>query len=105
MLGVLFLAACNQDGLPPAARYATLQGTVRDATTGAPIAGALVIVDGVLTVVTDDRGTFTIPQIPPGEVDYVVQARGHAVSEGSVQAEPGGDATIQVALSPDNKRN
>ncbi len=65
------LAGCD-DSLPPGGTYQAVSGTVVDAATNSPIAGATVTVDTVLTAVTDANGKFTFAKVPVGEVDYVV---------------------------------
>jgi len=93
----LGLAACD-DGLPPASQYSSFKGTVVDAITHAPIAGATVIVDTVLTTTTDANGTFTVPKVPSGIVDYVVSAKGYADLSASGNAEPGKPLEINVTM-------
>jgi hypothetical protein len=97
-LAVFALSACDNDDLPPAAGYAPVSGTITDAATNQPIAGATVIVDTVLTVTTDDKGNFTIAKVPSGIVDYVVQAKGYADFSASGNVEPGKTFQITVAM-------
>ncbi len=70
---VALLVGCG-GGLPPAGNYATLTGSVTDAATGAPIAGAVVTVLTVLTAVTTATGTYTIANIPTGQLDGSISA-------------------------------
>jgi Carboxypeptidase regulatory-like domain len=93
----LGLAACN-DGLPPAAQYSSFTGTVVDAVTHAPIAGATVVVDTVLTTTTDANGSFTVPKVPSGIVDYVVSANGYADVSLTGNAEPGKPLAVSVTM-------
>ena len=76
ILGVVFavaaLAGCNDSALPPGGTYQSVSGVVVDAATHAPIAGATVTVDTVLSTTTDSAGKFTFNKVPVGEVDYVV---------------------------------
>lgn len=52
----------------------TASGIVKDTASGAPLAGANIIVDGTtLSTVTDDAGKFVITNIPPG--DYTIEAQ------------------------------
>ena len=81
-----------------------LVGTVRDAATGAPLPGVVVTVrapevDGELVAVTDETGTFRVPQLPPG-----VYALGFAkerfvpLERGDVQLRLGRTVRIDVRL-------
>lgn len=73
--GVFCMAAfagCDNSALPPGGTYQSMSGIVVDAATNAPIAGATVTVDTVLSATTDSKGAFHFDRIPVGEVDYVV---------------------------------
>ena len=94
----LLLTACDNGDLPPATQFTPLHGTVVDSVTNKPIAGATVIVDTVLTTVTDANGTFTIAKVPSGIVDYVVKATGYADIDASVNVEPGKKYELNVAM-------
>ncbi len=98
VLAAMALAGCNNDSLPPAAGFATLQGTVLDRATNKPIAGALVTVDTVLTTTTDDAGTFKIENVPSGIVDFTVEAKGYVLSQSTTNAEPGKAAVVSLTL-------
>ncbi len=70
----LALAACGGPGVPQAQQYATVSGTVVDAATNAPIAGATVTVDTVNTATTGTNGAFSIGNLPNGPVEYAASA-------------------------------
>ena len=64
----------------------TLVGTVTDAATAKPVAGALVIatspsLQGEQTAVTDARGHFTFTLLPPGRYKLVAQVMGYLPAE------------------------
>ena len=99
-VAVLALGACDNGDLPPAAGFAPFSGTITDAATHQPIAGATVVVDTVLTATTDATGSFTIAKVPSGIVDYVVHAKGYSDVVASGNAEPGKTFTITVAMQP-----
>ena len=107
--GIAFLAiaailgGCNNGELPPGASYASLSGTVIDAATNQPIAGAIVTIDTVLTVTSDSAGHFTVAKIPTGDFDYSVQAPGYATMSSSGSATPGKPIAIVVRLSAQQK--
>jgi hypothetical protein len=94
------LTACNDGDLPPAGKYATLQGIVLDAVTNQPIADAVITVDTVLTATTDNKGAFTIAQVPSGIVDYVIKAKGYRDVSASANAEPGKTFQLNVSMRP-----
>jgi hypothetical protein len=96
---VLFgVQACNADSLPPAAGFATVTGVVVDATTNAPVAGAIVTIDTVLTATTDASGRFTIEKVPSGIADYGVQAKGYQPLAATTNVEPGKPFQLNVTL-------
>lgn len=99
-LAVFALSACDNGDLPPAAGYAPVSGTVIDAATQKPIAGATIIVDTVLTITTDDKGSFSFDKVPSGIIDYVVKAPGYADVVASGNVEPGKTFQITVAMQP-----
>ncbi len=91
--------ACNNDALPPAAGYTTVSGTVLDTATNAPVSGAVVTIDTVLTATTDASGHYSIDKVPSGIVDYSVQAKGYASLNASTNAEPGKPFTLNLTLA------
>jgi hypothetical protein len=92
-------AGCNSDALPPAAGYASVTGTVVDAVTNAPIAGAAVTIDTVLTATSDASGKFTIEKVPSGVADYAVTATGYKTLTSSTTIEPGKPFTLNLTLA------
>jgi hypothetical protein len=97
------LAACNTDSLPPAAGFTTVSGTVVNAASKTPIAGAVVTIDTVLTATTDAGGKFKIEKVPSGIVDYTVQAKGYKLLSSTAQVEPAKPYELDlnlVAASP-----
>lgn len=76
VLGAVFalaaLVGCNDSALPPGGTYQSISGVVVDAATNAPVVGATVTVDTVLTATTDASGKFSFSKVPVGEVDYAV---------------------------------
>ncbi len=66
----------------------TLIGVVTDASTGKPVAGALIVarspnLQGEQTVVTDNNGNYRITLLPPGEYTLAVQLEGYKPAERS----------------------
>jgi|SRR5579872_3653140 len=94
------LIACGSNSIPPTVNYATLTFTVTDAATGAPIAGATVIVNTVLSATTNSSGVASIYPVPPGAYDYTVSAPGYQTVNGppNATAPPGTTQPVAVAL-------
>lgn len=105
LLGALFaltaLVACNDSALPPGGTYQSFSGVVLDAATNAPVAGAVVTVDTVLTQTTGADGKFTFAQVPVGEVDYEVRVpeSSYKVDRSSAHLTPDKPLSVTVALS------
>jgi len=99
LLAAIVLAACNTDALPPAAGFTTISGTVVDAGSKTPVAGAVVTIDTVLTATTDASGKFTVEKVPSGIVDYTVQAKGYKVLSSSAQVEPSKPYELDLSLA------
>lgn len=98
VLGAIALAACDNGSLPPGGTYQSFTGAVTDAATGRPVAGATVTVDTVLTQTTDSSGKFSFAQVPVGEVDYRIAAKGYAATASQTTVAPDKPAVITVSL-------
>ncbi|MGC1380736.1 MAG: carboxypeptidase-like regulatory domain-containing protein [Candidatus Baltobacteraceae bacterium] len=96
---LLGTAGCNSDALPPASGFATVSGTVVDATTNGPVAGAVVTIDAILTATTDAAGKFTIDKVPSGIADYAVEATGYQPLAASTNVEPGKPFQLDLTLA------
>ena len=92
-------AGCNDDSLPPAAGFASVSGVVLDSATNAPIAGAVVTIDTVLTATTDASGKFSIDKVPSGIADYIVQAKGYQQLASTADVEPGKPFALNLTLA------
>ena len=68
-------AAIAQDP-PAAARKASISGVVRYAGWAAPVPLATVSTEGAEPVLTDSRGRYTIPDLPPGRYQLEVEKNG-----------------------------
>jgi hypothetical protein len=99
----LGLQGCDSDALPPASGFASVTGTVVDATTNAPVSGAVVVIDTVLTATTDSTGHFSIDKVPSGIADYNVQATGYAPLTSSATIEPSKPFTLNLTMSTQTK--
>jgi hypothetical protein len=98
---LMLLAApgCNADQLPPASGFASVTGIVVDATSNAPVAGATVTIDTVLTATTDAAGKFSIDKVPSGIADYSVQANGYQTLTSTTNVEPGKPFQLNLTLA------
>jgi hypothetical protein len=92
-------SGCNADQLPPPAGYASVSGVIVDGTTNAPIAGAVVTIDTVLTATTDASGKFSIDKVPSGITDYAVQATGYQPLTATTNVEPGKPFQLNLTLA------
>src|SRR5215469_15923029 len=103
LLGVCFaLAACQGPVVPPAEQYATITGTVTDATSNTPIAGVTIAVNVVNTVVTKADGKFSIGNLPNGPYDVqVTPPSGYTCANcpSGGNLSPGQTLTVNVTLS------
>jgi hypothetical protein len=96
---VLGTAGCNNDSLPPASGFGSVNGVVVDAATNAPVAGAQITIDTILTATTDSAGKFSIDRVPSGIADYNVAAKGYQTVAASANVEPGKAFTLNVTLA------
>ncbi|MBV9403170.1 MAG: carboxypeptidase regulatory-like domain-containing protein [Candidatus Eremiobacteraeota bacterium] len=95
----VFLAGCNDDQLPPTAKYAVVKGVVVDAATSSPIANATVTVDSAIVTHTGSDGSFSVSNVPSGSVDYAVVADGYRNFNDTITVEPSATASVTVKLS------
>lgn len=79
--------------------YGTLTGTVLDAITRAPIAGATVMLSNNLIRTTDLNGNFSYAIVLNGTYTLTVSALGYSAQSQQVTIRPGKTTTVQVALS------
>ncbi len=98
---VIPLAGCGL-GLPPVGDYATVYGQVTDSTTGSPVAGASVLINGVLAATTDASGNFKLSPVPTGAWSYTVTASKYknAGSTSPPPLTPGEQRNFPVRLTP-----
>ena len=75
----LFLLLLLTAALPGLAQQAGISGTVIDATTGNPVAGAAVMLnDQGVVVITGPAGDFSISNVNPGSDVITVAAYGYS---------------------------
>jgi hypothetical protein len=97
-----FLGGCSSP-IPPPGNYATISGTVVDASTGKGISDTVVVVNAVQYATTDSDGRFRITNVPTGLFDYgVSQVPPGYVSptpvDNAAPLQPGEQRSISIAL-------
>ena len=84
---------------PAAAQTRTITGIITDAGTGQPLEGARVSVRGTtLTTTTSVGGTFTLGNVPPGNVVIAIRRIGHNYVDLPLAA---GETQLHAALTRD----
>jgi len=78
----------------------TVAGTVTDADTGEPVAGARVRAAGNVIGDTAEDGTYELSGVPSGIVVVTAKKPGYSDAEGIAELETGGTATIDLELAP-----
>ncbi len=100
-LAALTAAAAPADAQNRAPARVTVTGTVTDAVSGAPVAGASVTFSRSReTVWTDDRGRFMLPKVDVGDDWLMVQQLGYRDGLLSIRV-AGNMEPLAVALEPD----
>src|SRR6266851_1311350 len=79
----------------------TITGTVTDAGTAAPLAGATVSYSGGSTT-TNSSGGYTLANVTEGSYSVTASAIGYAAQSRTVTVGPGATATQNFALTPPN---
>jgi len=96
---LLATTGCNDDSLPPASGFASVSGVIVDGKTNAPIAGAVVTIDTILTATTDAAGKYSIARVPSGIADYGVEAKGYQSLTSTANIEPGKPFALNLTLA------
>jgi len=73
---LLLVAAAVAQDPPRTARKASISGVVRYAGSSWPVDKATVVVEGAEPVITDNRGRYTLSDLPPGEYHVEVEKNG-----------------------------
>lgn len=112
LLGVALLlvvpstsVTAQQGSTPPdTARAGTLSGTVvSDA--GDPLAGARVVLEeGELSTVSDEKGSFAFGRVPAGDVTITASLEGYLSQTLSVEVAPGRDSQQEILLPKEDQR-
>lgn len=80
---------------------ATLHGRLLDASTGGPIAGASVVLEGPeLEAVTDAHGQFRLTGVPPGLHGFQVTRLGYDWRSQPIQIERGATMVVELRATP-----
>lgn len=91
-----------------AVKAGSISGTVRDAKTRTPIAGAEIrltqrmVFDAapLSTAISDAKGNYTIASVPPGNYQMIANRPGYAVPQSSVSVVAGQSVQKALAASP-----
>lgn len=83
---------------------ARVEGTVINAATKAPVAGAIVSVPGVLPSATDDKGRFTTLELADAKAKVNVARDGFKPGFQEVALEAGKTAKVEIALEEEIKK-
>ncbi|MFN2459668.1 MAG: carboxypeptidase-like regulatory domain-containing protein [Candidatus Velthaea sp.] len=93
------VTACGNPALPPAQNYATVVGRVFDASTNAPVAGAVVTASVVLNATSAADGTYKIMNVPIGQNEVQVQPpRGYAAQQSLYPIAPQAGETVTLNI-------
>ena len=76
-----------------------IEGTVTDASTGQPIAGATVTVGSVASTTTDSQGHYSV-EVEPGTYTVTASADGYQSQSQTVTVQAGETVTVNFALQP-----
>ena len=90
-------------GPQPVAANASVSGVVRNALTGAPLAGISVSITGATGTTTDSQGRFTLSNVPPGRRALTAIDPGRGVGSGMklITVFAGSDVTsLELTLTP-----
>jgi TonB-dependent receptor len=80
----------------------SLSGVVADTTTGTPIVGARVRIEGTnLTATTDERGIYRFPRVPSGQRTVVLEYLGEQPTVQQVTVDAGQPATLNFTRGGD----
>lgn len=94
------LSLCLAPAATAAQPGAEVSGTVVDARTGLPVAGAAVSA-GARRTGTDDAGSFRLCRLSAGETEVRAEAHRHHPASASVILAPGRSAAVTLGLEPD----
>lgn len=81
------------------AQTGAIRGSVTDARSGQPIAGAIVEVEGTrLVAVADQGGQYRIADVPAGSRTVVARRLGYAQGRQAIEVAAGGEARLDLGL-------
>ncbi len=102
LLMVLLLTSLVSSAIAQGTVTATLRGRVVDARSGEPIAKVKVIAgsDGLSTI-TDDKGEFSIDNVPTGNVDLYITTVNYGLVKKTISHTAAYKSDVQVALNED----
>lgn len=100
LFGVLALTLAAQAG--PIAPRTTVEGEIRDAESGAPLAGAVIVLaDLDRAVVSDGDGRYSLTSVPAGPQHLVIRRIGYRSRTLHVLVPSDGRLEVNLSLRPD----
>lgn len=92
--------AQSRNQAPQSTFVITLRGRVVDARTGEPISKVKIIVgESGQSTTTDERGAFTIENLPPGEVEMYITTVNYGLTKKTILVKDAENAQIEIALN------
>ncbi|MEN8218750.1 MAG: carboxypeptidase-like regulatory domain-containing protein, partial [Pseudomonadota bacterium] len=80
----------------------SIQGTITDASTQAPLSGVAIQITGLSdTIYTDSQGAYAVTQLTPGEVILQATLDGYLTASSSLTLTAGTSHIVSLTLSPD----
>lgn len=81
------------------AKNGAIQGKVIDRTTGLPVKGVTVAIDGTDRAVTDEHGSFTISDVVPGSYSIAVRLLGYGTVRRTITVSELEPTSIEISLN------
>jgi hypothetical protein len=95
---ILLCGACSS--LAQTANTTSLNGRVVDARTGEPVSKVKIIVnDSAQSATTNERGNFSVSNLPSGEVELTLTTVGYGLVKQTVTLDAGVANMVEIALS------
>ncbi|MEX2231440.1 MAG: carboxypeptidase regulatory-like domain-containing protein [Cyclobacteriaceae bacterium] len=101
VLSIGVFSACNENTIDPVF-YGSIQGTVTFESSGTPAAGAEIsTIPTTSTVLTDDQGNFSLPDVPTGPYSVVASLEGYKNATNKITVNKNITTYTDIQLSAD----
>ncbi|RPD47791.1 hypothetical protein DNI29_10130 [Hymenobacter sediminis] len=105
VLLVQIISSCEEDTVEPAGA-GSVEGTVLDARTNAPVASAVVTTNpATSSYTTDAEGKFTLTNIESGKYALAIRKAGYSTENVNITVGQSGPTVVKVVLTKDNAAN